>query len=188
MKSEARRFLEDCICKAEELFGQRDPSYNAPQIRCCDEGNPRLRINGSQLFVDLPQSSLSAEDRSEVRWHIAHEAVHVLDPHYNPTNYLEEGLATWFQNKIASDYKGSRWRPWADAESRVKTLMEFLPDALRRFRERQHQLRRQGHQWTKIGDISAEMLVKYCPAAQCVASDLAQKFPRDPNSIASPVS
>ena len=33
-------------------------------------------------------------------WQVAHESVHLLDPGPMGTNFLEEGLATWFQDEF----------------------------------------------------------------------------------------
>ena len=101
-------FLVECIQCVQELLGPRDEKYHFPQIRSTCTGGPYTDTLTLNLAVVLPMSSLSNCDLTEARWHIAHESIHVLDPHSNPTNYLEEGLATWFQNIKVDTYTGPR--------------------------------------------------------------------------------
>ena len=62
-------------------------------------------------------------------WELAHESVHLLDP-WNPsckkegcsTNCLEEGLATWFQNRAVQD-GGNAEIEYARRERLVAPLM-----------------------------------------------------------------
>ena len=70
-----------------------------------------------------------------------------------PTNWLEEGLAAWYQNirvPEAEYHEG----PYAVAEELVRPLMDELPHAVKRIR-RELRLR--------IGDISPAVLRAYCP-------------------------
>ncbi len=175
-----RPFLEECIQDVQELLGLRDEKYYFPQIRGACRDGPYTDTSTHNLAVVLPVSSLTKCDLTEARWHIAHESIHVLDPHSNPTNYLEEGLATWFQNIKVDTYTGPRWYPWAEAEKRVAPLMDTLPNALMRFREEQRRLRLRGEPSTKLGDITAELLICYCPETRETAQLLVERFPEKP--------
>ncbi len=178
--SDLRPFLDECIQNVQELLGPRDEQYYFPKIRSDSLSGPYLDPSKPNLAVVLPESSLLECGLTEARWHIAHESIHVLDPHLNPTNYLEEGLATWFQNKKVGTYKGRRWNPWAEAEKRVKPLIDMLPDALKCFRSEQRRLRIRGEPWTKLGDITAELLISYCPETRESAQLLVERFPKKP--------
>ena len=166
-------FLLECIQEVERLFGARDNQYNFPTIQPQIDGRrgPMLDISKApDLVVRLPDC-FHLKDVVGAHWCIAHESVHVLDPHCNPTNYLEEGLATWFQNWKVKDYTGPFHDPWAEAERRVIPWMNVLPDAIKRFREEQR---------AKIGDVSEDMLVNYCPEVNNVALGLVETFPEKP--------
>ena len=134
-----------------------------------------------RLLVFLPKACLLKDDLTEARWHVAHESIHVLDPHSNPTNYLEEGLATWFQNEKVKEYEGYRYDPWAEAQKRVEPWLDALPRGLKRFREKQRSLRLKGMTSTKIGDIRFEVLRRYCNEIDESGKSLVCTFPKDPN-------
>ena len=85
--------------------------------------------------------------RDQATWQIAHECVHLLDPcEEGKANYLEEGLATWFQmeprfhNKIVKGYlKKNRGRLIRDpryvtALGMVRRNMPGLKKAIRDIR------------------------------------------------------
>lgn len=175
-----RPFLVECVHDVQGLLGPRDEQFCFPKIRSANRHGPYTDSSKHNLAVVLPESSLSKCDLTEARWHIAHESIHVLDPHSNPTNYLEEGLATWFQNTKVDSYTGPRWYPWAEAEKRVKSLMDTLPNGLRRFRDEQRRLRLRGDPYTKLGDIAAELLIRYCPETRATARLLIERFPMNP--------
>ncbi len=173
-------FLAECIHQVQELLGARDEQYCLPQIRSENREGPYTDTSNRRLAVVLPVSSLLVCDLTAARWHIAHESIHVLDPHPNPTNYLEEGLATWFQYKKVDSYTDSRWDPWAEAEKRVQPFMDKLPTALKCFREEQRRLRLRGEFWTKLGDITDDLLTCYCPETREAAHSLVARFPTIP--------
>ena len=184
-------FLNECVGEAERLFGERDERYGFPTIerRTDGESSPFLDVKRKpELTVFLPESCLVNDDLSEARWHIAHEAVHVLDPHCNPTSYLEEGLASWFQNEKVKEYRGPRSRPWFDAEQLVIPWMHVLPGALKRFRNRQRKLREEEKRWTKLGDMSETMLVCCCPEVGEKVDQLVARFPKRPAPVQVPES
>ena len=57
------------------------------------DGNCTVDIHISQW----PWEHLSPDQSV---WQVAHESVHLLDPVPRGTNFLEEGLATWFQDEF----------------------------------------------------------------------------------------
>jgi hypothetical protein len=175
-------FLMECVEQAERHLGLRDKSFLCPQVRVLDVKSPRtIDSDPPNLWVDIPARSLCSDDLTEARWHVAHESIHVLDPHKNPTSYLEEGLATWFQNKEVSQYCGPQSNPWYDAMKRVNPWIEKgLLAGLSRFRQEQANLRRQGKPSIKLGDITKDMLIFYCPALRGAVSPLIEAFPAFP--------
>ena len=174
-----KRFVRD----AEALFGPRNERWDFPLIRARKDGGNGPYTDTSKcphLTVLLPECSLMRDDLTEAEWHVAHESVHVLDPHANPTNYLEEGLATWFQNCKVKQYNGPRWDPWVEAENRVKPWTDVLPERLKRFRAKQRELRLQGQRWIRLGDITDDVLSVYCREVNEQAKSLVCRFPKCP--------
>ena len=162
----ASRFLADI----EHWFGPRDCSFVLVGIDIdCTLGNsPRLWFPDSGIAPDdaerrsrhivirLGQAALT--DLPRARWQLAHECFHLLDPWNQrvdgrPTNLLEEGLATWYQNSRVPE---AEWHEglYAAAEDLVRPLMEQLPSAVKRIR-RERNLR--------IGKFTPKVLQDYCP-------------------------
>ena len=91
--------LGDMLHMAEELFGERNPSYTILGIEFKGK-RPRIRYpikNRPHIIIKL--SLQAATDMSPACWEMAHETVHLLAPtgcEYS-TN-LEEGVACYFAN------------------------------------------------------------------------------------------
>ena len=127
----ASRFIADIEC----LFGPRDRSFtligividrtpgNLPQLWFPDSGIPPGDVEGRSKHVVIRLSRNALTDSARARWQLAHECVHVLDP-WNlrvdgrPASWLEEGLATWYQNTRVQEAECHEGL-YAVAESRV---------------------------------------------------------------------
>ena len=91
----------------ENLFGPCDPRFVFGTIRKSEDGTPRTFFRTRYYteggcIVDIHISDFPWEHFSpdQGKWQVAHECLHLLDPGiYGTTNFLEEGLATWFQNE-----------------------------------------------------------------------------------------
>ena len=160
------RFLADI----EHLFGPRDHSFTVVgiEIDVTPAACPRLWYPDSGIAADGPDrrsrhivirlTSNALTDPARARWQLAHECLHLLDP-WNvrvdgaPANWLEEGLAAWFQNRRVpeAEYHEGQYAP---AEDLVSPLMDTLPDAVKRIR-RERALR--------ISEITPDALQDYCP-------------------------
>ena len=96
LKREVPWFVRDL----ENMFGPSDPNFEFGCIK--QDGSPRIhfRNNSSGGVVDiyLAKEALQSPTEAWARWQLAHECLHLIDPHENPTNVLEEGLATYYQN------------------------------------------------------------------------------------------
>ena len=175
----------------ERLFGPRDRSFTLLGIDICNTPDylPRLWFPSSGVAPDAPNGRFRYivihlgpavfSSLARARWQLAHECVHLLDPWNEkidgrPTNWLEEGLAAWYQNNSVPEaewHEGS----YAVAEDLVKPLMNTLPDAIKRIRQ-ERQLR--------IGEISPDILRAYCSGMSKETSwKLCQSFS---NQIESP--
>ena len=175
-RCELQNFLEECLRDVEKLLHSRDnEEFNFPQVQFRNVTGPCTDVlNPPDLHVVVPENSvLGGGDLKVARWHVAHESIHVLDPHSVPTNYLEEGLATWFQNHKVTDYPGCQYNPWYEAMQRVKPWINPLLTGLKQFRQEQR---------TKLGDITAETLISYCCVPEEHAAQLVERFPVNPTS------
>ena len=102
LEFEVRRYQEIL----EDLFGPCDSRFVFGTIRKSEDNTPRTFFpnnyytNGG-CIVDIHISDFPWEHYSpdQGKWQVAHECVHLLNPESGTTKFLEEGLATWFQNE-----------------------------------------------------------------------------------------
>ena len=101
-----RRQRERYIEILEGLFGPRDRRFVLGTFSKSsnDEDIPQIHFPNTfhlsgDCIVDIQVSggAWCKGDRYQGGWQVAHECVHLLDPGKGITNFLEEGLATWFQ-------------------------------------------------------------------------------------------
>ena len=165
----ASRFLADI----EHCFGPRDHSFvlvgididktpnNRPRLWFPDSGIQPDDTERRSRHVVIRLGSSALTDPVRARWQLAHECFHLLDPWSprvdgRPTNWLEEGLAAWYQNTRVPEaewHEGS----YTAAEALVRPLMEDLSSAVKRIR-RERRIR--------IGEFTHEVLRDYCPGFQ----------------------
>ena len=177
----ASQFLADIECR----FGPRDRSFTLVGIDI-------VRTQGKPPHLWFPDSGIAPDDAerrsrhivirlgpnaltdpARARWQLAHECFHLLDPWNErvdgrPPNWLEEGLAAWYQNSCvpeAAHHKGL----YAAAEDLVRPLVADLPTAVKRIR-----LERR----LRISEITPEALQDYCPGfSGGTLRELCQPFP-----------
>ena len=121
------------IPKAERYFGPRDPNWTIGKLERNPFGDyPQIQLFPQSGYVDIFLSSrLDEGNLPSVRYELAHECVHVLDP--SPANegtYLCEGLATWFQVQESENMRPSDPR-YVLALEAVERLMPRLREAVR---------------------------------------------------------
>ena len=97
------------LIKLEQMLGPHDSRFVFGTVRKTTDknGSPHTHFPNGYHFngnctVDVHISKWPWEHLSPDQsvWQIAHESVHLLDPGpLQGTNFLEEGLATWFQNE-----------------------------------------------------------------------------------------
>ncbi len=161
------RFLADI----EHRFGPRDYSFTVTGIDIDKTPNhlPRLWFpdtgiahddaerRSRHIVIRLGPGALT--DLARARWQLAHECFHLLDP-WNPkvdgrpTNWLEEGLATWYRNTKVREAE-DHGNPYYDkAQKLVEPFMGDLPSAVKRIRQ---------ERGLRIGEITPDVLRGYCP-------------------------
>ena len=160
------RFLADI----EHLFGPRDHSFTLVgiEIDSTPGACPRLWYPDSGIAPDDPErrsrhvairlTSNPLTDSVRARWQLAHECLHLLDPWNKqvdgrPANWLEEGLAAWFQNSRVPEAECHEGQ-YALAEDLVSPLMDALPDAVKHIRQ---------GRGLRISEITPGVLQDYCP-------------------------
>jgi hypothetical protein len=91
----------------EDLFGKRDPTWTPLGIEFCGvvpqiwyPGFPESR----HIILGLSESAATHPDQA--LFQLAHETVHLLDPLPGvPSNFLEEGMATWFSLRAVKRFQ-----------------------------------------------------------------------------------
>ena len=174
------RFLVDI----EHLFGPRDRSFTVVgiEIDMTPGACPHLWYPDSGIAPDDPErrsrhvvirlTSNALTDPVRARWQLAHECLHLLDPWNErvdgrPANWLEEGLAAWFQNSRVPEAKCHEGQ-YALAEDLVSPLMDALPDTVKHIR------RVRG---IRISEITQGVLQDYYPAmSEDMSLKLCQPF------------
>ena len=163
----ASQFLADL----ETRFGPRDRSYtlvglhidkkqgNPPRLWYPNSGIPPSDPESRSKHVIVKLASNALTDPVRARWQLAHECLHLLDPWNNwvegrSTNWLEEGLATWYQNMKVPEGEFHEGK-YAKAEELVRLIIEELPEAVRRIRQECS---------LRVGEIPTDILAKYYPA------------------------
>ena len=176
------------ISDIERVLGPRNPefTFGGVEIDKTPDATPRLWFPNSGIPIDdlenrsrhivIRLTPKALEAREYARWQLAHECVHLLDPWNKkvdgmPTNLLEEGLATWYQNFKANCELSSDVRSYEEAESLVKPHIEELQNAVKKIRL---------EVGLRIGEISTETLAKYCPGVDDnVVERLCDRFDRN---------
>ncbi len=162
----ASQFLADI----ERRFGPRDHSFTLlgididrtldkpPQLWFPDSGITPDDAERRSRHVVVRLGPTALDDPARARWQLAHECFHLLDPWNEevdgrPGNWLEEGLAAWYQNERVPEaewHEGS----YALAEELVKPLMDELPLAVKRIRMERR---------LRISEITPDILRSYYP-------------------------
>jgi len=163
-------YTSQFLADIERKFGHRDRSFTlvgididktpgtSPCLWFPYSGIPHGDAGERSRHIVIRLSSNALTSPLHARWQLAHECVHLIDP-WNPgvdgrpTNWLEEGLATWFQNTHvpkAACHEGL----YADAQKLVEPFIGGLQPAVRRIR-----LERR----LRIGDFTPDVLRDYCP-------------------------
>ena len=120
------------------------------------------------MDIHISQEAWDERLIDQATWQVAHECVHLFDPGLLGTaNCLEEGLATWFQDERRYHDEGlHRYIAIAERTHRpsyrqAKRLVlhanpDYLLPAVKRIRE----------SGTRIGDITADVLVRELPGCE----------------------
>lgn len=186
------KFLEKQVLRYREIlegkFGPYDQKFVFGTIKITpyEEDVPHTNFpdnfhtnGGCVVDIHISRWPWQHECRDQGTWQVAHESVHLLDPGPLTTaNYLEEGLATWFQDEIeyhieeVKNYirqgKNNHSRDYRMARELVRTCMPELASAVRDIRS----------SGVRIQEITADVLADRLPNVDCkTIMTLCQKFP-----------
>ena len=173
------------VNEIETLLGPRDPNFNyvglefdttpdaKPHIWFPHVGHPDRDRGKTSNHIIIRLTEKAQSDANLAIWQLAHECVHLIDPwnvetEGRPTNYLEEGLATWYQTTIIQDIPLEP--PYDEAKSLVEPHMPQLATTIKHLRTN-HNLR-----ISAIDD--PDRLLNHCPGMNPkTAEDLCRRFP-----------
>ena len=170
----------------ETLLGPRNPNYTyvgiefdttqnaTPHIWFPHVGHPDRDEGKPSNHIVIRLTDQAQTDANLAIWQLAHECVHLIDPwniqaEGRQSNYLEEGLATWYQNTIIQDIPNNLPQ-YVEAKSLVEPHMPDLAATIKHLRTN-HNLR--------IGAIdNPDLLLKHCPNLDSNAAEiLCRRFP-----------
>ena len=169
------------IAEIERQLGPRDPNFtyvglefdttpNAkPHISFLNTGYPGHETENGSNHIVIRLTANAQTDANLAIWQLARLCVHLIDPwnietEGQPTNYLEQGLATWYQNTIIQNITIDH-PEYAKAKSLVEPHMPDLATTIKHLRTN-HNLR--------ISEIyDPELLLSHC---QEMDSNIAKKL------------
>ena len=116
----------------EAQLGARDPRYRLGDIYAnVDNDFAYIYPWDGPVDIFLTKRAIERNTDREAEWQLAHECVHLLDPNarrnaagdFMPTNVLEEGLATWFQDELYPEFRDCHLRRYEQARDLVEPLL-----------------------------------------------------------------
>jgi hypothetical protein len=161
--------LGHMIAVAEQQFGPRDKSFTVLGVEF-REGVPQSWFPGNCGHVVIQLGREAMQDTNRALFQLAHECVHLLDPHAGGTNKLEEGVAARFalnyMKSIGVVYRNGDQR-YDDPCALVDTVLGISADAIKSLRQSDGPLR----------NIRVEQIRQAFPNLnQQVATELAAPF------------
>ncbi len=163
--------LGQMLQMVESEFGPLDKSYTILGIEFRD-GVPQVwfpdKHKCCHIVIQLSREAMQEPVRA--LWQLAHESVHLLDPHPGGGNVLEEGVAAHFAVRYLAQLNCSF--PTGDprydeASSLVEQLLAARPGAIRELRA----------QHGPLHSVTAAQISAVCPGVECsIAERLARDF------------
>ena len=143
------------ISEIERLLGPRDPNFTyvglefdttpdaKPHIWFLNTGYPGHETENGSNHIVIRLTANAQTDANLAIWQLARQCLHLIDPwnievERRPTNYLEEGLAAWYQNTIIQNIPLDP--RYEEAKSLVEPCMPELATAIKHIRTK-HNLR-----------------------------------------------
>ena len=173
------------IAELERQLGPRDPNFTyvglefdttpcvQPHISFLNTGYPGHETKNGSNHIVIRLTADAQTDANLAIWQLARQCVHLIDPwniktEGRPTNYLEEGLAAWYQNTIIQNI------PIDNPEhAKAKALVEpHMPDLAATIK---HLRTNHNHRISAIDD--PDLLLRHYPDIDSsTAKNLVGKF------------
>ena len=168
----------------ETMFGPPRAGFLFRSIGRSTDRFPRIfyplvnPVNGMRVVdIHIGRRAWDRCSPDQGPWQVAHECVHLLDPvNSGESTYLEEGVATWFQNKPEFhseavrryiERNAQRVETYIEAEKLVRACMPQLIPAVRAIRA----------SGVRISDITADELAPHLPGVdRGIAERLCTRF------------
>lgn len=164
---------DEFLKELESWLDPRDPNYDLGDVVQSPTGHPNIFHDFSKKAIDIRLTEYAltgAQGGLLAKWQIAHECVHLIDPNFSPpTNVLEEGIATWYQNRKIYPARIGSTPLYLAAEALVSQYLDsgYLQVKIR-------EMRRRG---LRIGRFTVDELVQNAPVIDKVtAFRLAESF------------
>lgn len=144
MTSDLSDELAQMLALIEADFGPRDQSHSNFEIIFGGAG-PQAWLGGDNI-VTIELSLDACDDFELALYQLSHEAVHLLSPRFEAnSNYLEEGLATYFSIQymklyFPQSYWQVRSKKYQRAEFLVARLLAVNPNLVKELRRIQPEL------------------------------------------------
>ena len=125
--------LVELLAVAEQRFGPRDTSWSIGAVEI-DPNGPHLNPDAVEMVATVCVNEYVNNHLPNLYSQIAHEVIHLLNPGPQVVNYLEEGVACIFQDRIIVDKFGNdelqhqlnyRDTGYRDAKSLAERLRDF---------------------------------------------------------------
>lgn len=139
----------------EDKFGKRDKDYTLLGIEFSVDG-PQIWYPGNckNIIIQLGTECLTGGNENRAYYQLAHECVHLLSPTgMMKSNFLEEGLATYYSKYYMKEYMGEDFWHASDAKYQkasdlVEKLIAAKPGIIKELRETE----------SNISNITKELL------------------------------
>lgn len=129
--------LGTMLIEAETLFGDRDKSFTILGVELTTEDHPHTWYPGNCKHIIIELTENCQNDINRAIFQLAHEVIHCLSPSNSGSNVLEEGLATWFSNKMCKQFSSSYFTnnpQYLRACKLVEKLMQYDINIIKKVR------------------------------------------------------
>lgn len=134
--------LGEILNDAEDRYGKRDETYRILGVELSTDQEPYIwfpEYNNDKKSVIIRLTDNCLKDINRAIFQLSHEVVHCLGPCQN-SNFLEEGLATYFSEIKAKEYGSTYYAndpKYITARDLVKNLLQLNDDIIKMARKRE---------------------------------------------------
>lgn len=161
--------LGDMLCQAEAEFGPRDKTFTILGIEFKD-GIPQVWFPGNCTNVVVQLGHQAMQEPIRALFQLAHECVHLLDPHPGGSSVLEEGTAMRFAHR----YLAAVGCSMESGDPRYDTARQFVDQLIATRADAVKELR---HRHGPLRSVTAAQIKTVSPQLDAaIAQSLVQPF------------